>query len=151
MSAIRATENATEKALRSALHRAGLRFRKYVKGLPGKPDIVFPSAKVAVFVDGDYWHARVLREAGPDALELTLRTENRDYWREKFHKRVLRDDQVTSELAAAGWKVIRFWESEVKVDLRRIALTIQRQVDARLARTSDRTEAPPVGQRGAKR
>jgi DNA mismatch endonuclease (patch repair protein) len=150
MSAIRATENATEKALRSALHRTGLRFRKYVKNLPGKPDIVFSSAKVAVFVDGDYWHARVLREGGPSALEATLRTESRDYWRQKFHKRVLRDDLVTSELAAAGWKVLRFWESEVKADLQRIAVKVQRQVLARPVRTSNRTEAPTVGQRRAK-
>jgi DNA mismatch endonuclease (patch repair protein) len=131
MSAIRATENATEKALRSALHRAGLRFRKYVKGLPGKPDIVFPTARVAVFVDGDYWHARVLRESGPGALEATLRTDSRDYWREKFHRRVLRDDQVTEELVGAGWKVLRFWESEVKADLERIVATVKGEVRMR--------------------
>jgi DNA mismatch endonuclease (patch repair protein) len=133
MSAIRSTENATEKALRSALHHAGLRFRKYVKDLPGKPDIVFGSAKVAIFVDGDYWHARVLREGGPSALEVTLRNNNRDYWREKFTKRILRDDQVTSHLTAAGWMVLRFWETEVRANTPRIVARIQQLVSARRA------------------
>ena len=57
-----------EIKLRSALHRAGYRFRKNVRDLVGKPDIVFAQARVAVFVDGDFWHARILKKGGLKAL-----------------------------------------------------------------------------------
>ena len=117
MSAIRSTGGQTEVALRSILHRRGLRFRKNDPRLSGKPDIVFPGARVAVFVDGDYWHARVLRESGPEALERRMKTGNRAYWIEKFTKRIDRDDEVTATLEQEGWTVLRLWESEVRVDL----------------------------------
>src|SRR6202023_2421361 len=68
MSAIRSTDNRTERLLRSALHRRGLRFRKYVSDVPGRPEIVFRREHVAVFVDGDYWHCRVLQERGLSAF-----------------------------------------------------------------------------------
>src|SRR4051812_29956748 len=95
MSAIRAFNPRTETALRKALHRRGLRFRKYASGLLGRPDIVFRSERVAVFVDGDYWHARVLREDGMAALEAKLRSPTRSYWVQKFTRRVSFDDEVT--------------------------------------------------------
>lgn len=107
MGSIRSVENATEVALRSALHRLGLRFRKYVRGLPGRPDIVFPAARTAVFVDGDYWHARLLVEEGPGALARRLArlpAEARSYWRKKFKRRVARDREVTAALEAKGWR-----------------------------------------------
>lgn len=117
MSAIRSTGGKTEVALRSILHRRGLRFRKNYGKLLGRPDIVFVRAHVAVFIDGDYWHARVLRERGLDALEASLKTSNRDYWIEKFSNRVTRDDHVTATLKRDGWTVIRLWESDVRANL----------------------------------
>ena len=125
MSAIRSTGGKTEVALRSILHRRGLRFRKNDARLVGKPDIVFSGARVAVFIDGDYWHARVLREKGPKALYDRIKTANRDYWIGKFTKRVKRDDGVTAALEAEGWTVLRFWESDVRGDLERIADLIE--------------------------
>ena len=121
MSAIRSTGGKTEVALRSILHRRGLRFRKNDPRLVGKPDIVFPSARVVVFIDGDYWHARVLREDGPEALHARIKTANRGYWIDKFTKRVSRDDEVTEALEGDGWTVLRFWESDVRRDLQRVA------------------------------
>lgn len=121
MSAIRSTGGKTEVALRSILHRRGLRFRKNDPRLVGKPDIVFPGPRVAVFIDGDYWHARVLREKGPEALHARIKTANRDYWIDKFTKRVKRDDEVTAGLEKDGWTVLRFWESDVRRDLERAA------------------------------
>ena len=118
MSAIRSTGGKTEVALRSILHRRGLRFRKNYAKLVGKPDIVFPRARVAVFIDGDYWHARVLREQGPEALYGRIKTANRDYWIDKFTRRVKRDDEVTAALEKDGWTVLRFWESDVRADLK---------------------------------
>jgi G:T-mismatch repair DNA endonuclease (very short patch repair protein) len=82
----------------------------------------------------------VLRESGPEALEATLRTESRAYWREKFHKRVLRDDQVTEELVGAGWKVLRYWESEVKADPERSVATIKSAVLARRTQANNQSD-----------
>jgi DNA mismatch endonuclease, patch repair protein len=131
MAAIRSTGNAVETALRRALHSRGLRFRKYRADLPGRPDIVFPRSRVAVFVDGDYWHCRVLVEQGPEALEATLRTPSRDYWRDKFHRRVERDRQVTAALQGQGWLVLRYWESDVKKSIDLTAEKISRVVRSR--------------------
>ncbi|MYJ10672.1 MAG: very short patch repair endonuclease, partial [Gemmatimonadetes bacterium] len=125
MSAIRSTGGKTEVALRSLLHRRGLRFRKNYAKLIGKPDIVFPGARVAVFIDGDYWHARVLREKGPEALYARIKTANRDYWIDKFTRRVKRDDEVTAVLQEDGWTVLRFWESDVRGDLEGVADAIE--------------------------
>jgi DNA mismatch endonuclease (patch repair protein) len=117
MSAIRSSGNRTETALRKALYRLGYRYRKYSPNLPGKPDIVFGKAKVAIFVDGDFWHARLLREAGPDGFEKSIRTSNKDYWIDKFAKRVERDKAVNERLASMGWLALRFWESDIKGDI----------------------------------
>jgi DNA mismatch endonuclease, patch repair protein len=114
MAAIRSTENRTERALRQSLHRKGLRFRKYSRTLPGKPDIVFPTERVAVFVDGDYWHGRILRERGEAALLISIKNPNVDYWANKFRRNVSRDADATAALERDGWKVLRYWESDVK-------------------------------------
>ncbi len=128
MSAIRSTGGKTEVALRSILHRCGLRFRKNYTKLPGRPDIVFTRARVAVFIDGDYWHGRVLRERGPEALEQRMKTANSTYWITKFTKRVERDDHVTATLQEDGWTVVRLWESEVRAELENAARRIERAV-----------------------
>lgn len=133
MSAIRSTGGKTEVALRSILHRRGFRFRKNYPKLLGRPDIVFTRARVAVFIDGDYWHARILRERGTEALKVQLKTPNRAYWIEKFTKRVTRDNDVTATLQAEGWIVLRLWESDVRIDLNRAADLISRTVTQRLA------------------
>lgn len=131
MSAIRAIGGRTEVALRSALHRRGLRFRKNVTGLPGRPDIVFSSARLVVFVDGDFWHGRVLKEGGLEALERRIRAESKGYWIEKFRRRVDLDNQLTDTLTAMGWCVMRFWESDVRERLSETADTIERLVRER--------------------
>ncbi len=128
MSAIRSTGGKTEVALRSMLHRRGLRFRKNYAKLPGRPDIVFVRARVVVFIDGDYWHARVLRERGPEALEQRMKTANRAYWMTKFTKRVERDDHVTATLEEDGWTVVRLWESDVRANLEEAARAIENSV-----------------------
>lgn len=138
MGAIRSSENRTEAALRRALHGLGLRYRKYRVDLPGKPDIVFPTARVAVFVDGDYWHCRLLAENGARALAARLRrlpVENRRYWREKFTRRVERDREVTDALAGHGWLVLRYWESDVKKNVAAVADAVAARVRSRMPRS----------------
>jgi DNA mismatch endonuclease (patch repair protein) len=109
MRAIRRSDTKPEVALRSALHAAGYRFRKdYRLTLPGgvhpRPDIVFTRRKVAVFVDGCFWHACPEHFRPP--------TRNTDYWGPKIDRNVERDRRYGEALGAAGWIVMRVWEHE---------------------------------------
>lgn len=134
MGAIRSTENKTERLLRSALHKRGLRFRKYDRRLPGHPDIVFPGARVVVFVDGDYWHGRVLQEQGLMALKRSIRKRaSHSYWLAKFQRNFARDREATAGLRNAGWHVLRLWESDVKRDIEANSARIFREVQRRKA------------------
>lgn len=134
MAAIRSKHNRTEVALRKRLHAMGLRYRTYVKYLPGSPDIVFPRERIAIFVDGDFWHGRILIEEGIAALRKRIRKEdNRAYWISKFQSRVRRDSMVREQLIEAGWLVVRRWESDVKRDVEKEALRIARLVEKRRA------------------
>jgi DNA mismatch endonuclease (patch repair protein) len=97
-----------ELRLRSALHRAGLRFWKNhaisVEDVRTHPDVVFPRARVAVFVDGCFWHS--CPEHG------TLPRANAHYWGPKLARTVERDRRADRALSAAGWRVIRVWEHD---------------------------------------
>ena len=96
-----------ELALRSELHRRGLRFfvdRPPLPGIRRRGDIVFPRARVAVFVDGCFWHG--CPEHG------TWPKENADWWRGKIEANKRRDRDTDARLTAAGWTVIRVWEHE---------------------------------------
>jgi DNA mismatch endonuclease, patch repair protein len=117
MSRVRATNTRMEIKLRSALHRKGYRYRKNVHTLPGKPDIVFPRERVAIFVDGDYWHARILKDLGIEALRQSLKTNNREFWVTKLQRNYERDIAVTAELEQLGWTVVRMWESDLKMKM----------------------------------
>lgn len=116
MAAIRSRDNKTELAFRRALHARGLRYRLHPPTIIGKPDLVFPREKVAIFVDGDFWHARRLREAGMDAFPSLIRTPRKEYWLTKFTRRISRDDEISLTLRNEGWLVLRFWESDLKRD-----------------------------------
>jgi len=109
MRANRRTDTKPELALRSALHRQGYRFRKdYRLDLDGgarvRPDIVFTARRVAVFVDGCFWH--VCPEHGRDPAV------NEWYWAPKLRRNIERDRAADAALAAAGWRVVRVWEHE---------------------------------------
>jgi len=93
-----------EMQLRRALHALGLRYRLHRKDLPGKPDIVFPSARVAVFVDGCFWHRCPEHYVAPK--------NNAEFWEQKIQKNVDRDRRQDAELAELGWDSVRVWEHE---------------------------------------
>lgn len=135
MSAVRSTENATERAFRQLLFDLGYRFRKYSSSLPGTPDIAFPSERLAIFVDGDYWHARRLRERGTTALKKWLKTPNQSYWLKKFERRVKRDREVNAALRRAGWAVLRFWESDLKKNPAPALRAVSRAIEKRRSST----------------
>jgi len=134
MSAIRSTGNRAEESLRRLLHSMGYRYRKYAPGIVGKPDIIFPREKVAVFVDGDYWHGRLLRERGLDALREYYTRKQHEYWLAKMQRNVARDDHVNEALRAAGWIVLRFWESDVRKRMPVIVRSVARCVGRRRQR-----------------
>lgn len=107
MQSTRQRDTPPEIALRSTLHRMGLRFRvdRPIEGVPRvRPDIVFVSARVAVFVDGCFWHA--CPKHG------TIPKTNTDWWIRKLRLNVERDRRHDAALSAAGWKVIRIWQHE---------------------------------------
>ena len=107
MQANRRRDTAPELALRSALHRAGLRFR-VDQPLPfdrrRRADIVFPRQRLAIFVDGCFWHGCPAHYSRPKA--------NASYWRKKVEANVARDRDTDAKMLDLGWAVIRFWEHE---------------------------------------
>lgn len=111
MQSNRPRNTAPEVALRSALHRAGLRFFKHrrpVAGLRCEADIVFPGARVAVFVDGCFWHSCPEHATSPKT--------NAEWWARKLEVGRLRDRANERALAEGGWTVVRVWEHENTAD-----------------------------------
>ncbi|MDR1165388.1 MAG: very short patch repair endonuclease [Deltaproteobacteria bacterium] len=130
MSAVKSANTAPEMALRRALHARGLRYRVNVKNLPGKPDVCFTRARLAVFCDGDYWHGHNWALRGLASLEEELSRYPR-YWRDKISANVRRDRESEARLEASGWTVLRFWASEINADARKCAdLTLARYKEA---------------------
>lgn len=115
MSAIKSKDTRPEIRLRKELWSRGLRFRKNLKGLPGKPDIVFTKVKLAVFCDGDFWHGHNWAIRGYGSLENELARYS-ETWAAKIKRNIARDKRITDELLGAGWTVLRIWESDIKVD-----------------------------------
>jgi len=129
MQRVRSKDTTSELALRHALWRRGLRFRIHRANLPGTPDIVFPGAKLVVFVDGDFWHGNQWRLRGLERLEDQFRDcGNSEYWVRKISRNVVRDEESTTALEAGGWRVIRVWESDIKRDLSGCVAEIERHV-----------------------
>ena len=127
MSRIRGRDTGPELALRRAAWAAGLRYRVR-NGLKGRPDIVFASARVAVFVDGCFWHGCPLH-----SVKLKTRAV---FWAEKIERNRVRDAEVRIALKKQGWTVLRFWEHEIDGALPRVVSRIHRNVEKGLARTA---------------
>lgn len=115
MSRIRSSNTRPEITLRKALWHKGLRYRIRSKVL-GKPDIAFVSSKVAVFVDGCFWHCCPMHSVRPQT--------NTRFWVNKLHRNSERDAEVNAKLAKLGWRVLRFWEHEVEDDAEAVASRI---------------------------
>jgi DNA mismatch endonuclease, patch repair protein len=112
MSSIRSRDTGPEMILRKALFADGYRFRVDFKGLPGRPDIVFTERKIAIFVNGCFWH----RHGCPKSSIPKTRSA---FWEEKFRRNVNRDAKNYQELEHLGWSVAVIWECEIasKFDL----------------------------------
>lgn len=118
MRSVASRDTQPEVAFRKAIWARGLRYRVCAEELRGKPDISIPSARVAVFIDGDFWHGGQWKRRKLAALDSQFEaTPSREYWLRKIRGNMLRDCSVTSGLLQDGWTVLRFWESQLRKDL----------------------------------
>ncbi len=124
MARIKSKHSKTEVALRKALWHFGYRYRCHVKGIAGKPDLVFAHWKVAIFVDGDFWHGHNWHER-----KYKIKT-NAGFWIPKIERNMQRDREVTAALEAKGWQVVRVWEHEIKREFGATVMRIVRVLEA---------------------
>lgn len=116
MKRVKLKNGSLEMLVQLGLRARGFRFRCHVRTLPGRPDIVFPRERVAVFVDGDFWHGWRL-----PAWEHKLSM----FWRQKLHANRARDCRNFRKLRSLGWRVVRLWQHQVKGDLNRCLSLIE--------------------------
>lgn len=107
MSGIRGKNTKPELIIRHGLFALGLRYRLHVRDLPGKPDLVFPKYKTALFINGCFWH-------GHDCKLFKAPSTNQDFWEMKINKTRINDEKNKSLLLNAGWKVVIVWECAIK-------------------------------------
>ena len=108
MKRVKLKNGSLEKLVQGELRVRGLRFRRHVRTLPGRPDIVFTNKKVAVFVDGDFWHGWRLP---------TWEHKLSPFWRDKLRTNRARDILNFRKLRSNGWKVIRLWQHQITANL----------------------------------
>lgn len=107
MAAIKGSHTRPELVIRKAMHAAGLRYRLHVKDLPGKPDLVFPRHRAAVFVNGCFWHQH-------ECHLFKWPATRQDFWKEKISRNVLNDERAVKELRKDGWRIAVIWECALK-------------------------------------
>ena len=108
MSGIQGKNTRPEMVLRRLLHAMGFRYRLYARGLPGKPDLVFPKYRAVVFVHGCFWHRH------PGCRYTTTPATRPEFWQEKFAGTVERDRRAIERLSEDGWRVAVVWECALK-------------------------------------
>ncbi len=108
MRANKSRDTKPERAFARLLWSAGVRYRKQSRTIPGRPDFSIKRYRLAIFVDGDFWHGRDF------SRDNNRFHRNRDFWIAKIERNIERDREVTARLEEMGWKVLRFWESEIK-------------------------------------
>ena len=119
----KAKDTKPELILRRALREVGFPgYRLNWKKVPGRPDIAYPGRKIAIFVNGCFWHRCPY-------CQLPLPKTHTDFWKAKFERNVERDARKTLELESAGWHVITVWECEIKNDLSSVLSKIEGAID----------------------
>jgi len=121
MQSIRSKNTKPERIIYGMLRKRGIKFSRHAKNLPGKPDICFRHDKVIVFIDSDYWHGHPTRFIMP--------ATNRKYWKTKIENNRARDKRVNNELRKCGWRVLRFWDYDIKRDLGKVMKKIAVALD----------------------
>lgn len=120
MRKVHAKNTTPEITFRKRLWAEGVRYKISPTTLPGKPDVVIPAQRLAIFIDGDFWHGGQWRKRKLTSLEDQFReTPSQQYWLGKIRRNMARDSATTAALLSAGWTVLRFWESQIRTDLER--------------------------------
>ena len=110
MAAVKSKDTSCEIILRKALWAAGVRgWQLHRKEITGNPDLVFKGKKIAIFIDGCFWH-------GCETCCRMPKTR-KEYWENKIKKNIIRDKEVNQQLKREGWKILRFWEHEIKREI----------------------------------
>ncbi len=122
MKAVKSSGSQIEVMLMKELWSRGLRYRKNVKSVYGKPDIAFIGKKVAVFCDSEFWHGYNWELRKNDFKS------NQDFWIPKIERNIERDKEVTKRLESEGWTVLRFWGKDIKKHLKECADKIEKLV-----------------------
>lgn len=120
MSKIRSKDTSPELLLRKALWNAGLKGYRVHYRISGRPDIVFVRKRVAIFVDGDFWHGYLWKRLH--------KVPPKKYWQEKINGNIRRDKENNELLRKEGWRVLRFWEHEVKNNQDKCIMKIKKYV-----------------------
>lgn len=123
MQSVRASGSKIETTLAKALFAQGLRYRKNDRTVFGKPDLTFKKYKLAIFVDGEFWHGKDWDVRKYD------HKSNRAFWISKIERNMMRDNEVNVRLAAEGWKVLRFWGNEITNNLDKCINIIKITID----------------------
>ena len=138
MSKVRLKNGKAETLLAKRLWSEGYRYRRNYKKLPGSPDIALTKQRIAVFVDGEFWHGENWEE------RKSKLKSNREYWIEKIEENMARDKRVDAQLEEMGWITIHFWEKQVLKDteecLRRVMLYLNKIEDNKQEQTDSITE-----------
>lgn len=125
MSAIRSTNTKDEVRLAKALWALGYRYRKNNKTVFGKPDFTFKKIKLAIFVDGEFFHGK-----NWDIDRNRIKT-NSEFWIKKIERNMQRDIEVNAHLESQNWKILRFWSNDIKKNLDSCILEIQNAIAER--------------------
>lgn len=124
MSHIRSKDTSIEVKLRKALRKEGFRYRKNMKSLPGRPDIVLTKYKIAIFCDSEFFHGKDW-----EALQVQLKKgKNADFWIEKISRNRERDEEINKRLLFMGWTVLRFWGKDIKKDVNQCVRVIEEAI-----------------------
>ena len=108
MASVKSKGTAPEMLVRRTLHKVGYRYRLHRSDLPGRPDLVFPSRRKVIFVNGCFWH----QHAG--CKRSSVPKSNQDFWRNKLHGNLIRDAKNVAKLRSEGWDVETVWECELQ-------------------------------------
>ena len=122
MQQVKNKDSKIEVLLRKELWSRGIRYRKNVNRIYGKPDIVFIGKKVAVFCDSEFWHGYNWEERKKDFKS------HQEFWIPKIERNMERDAEVTAKLESEGWTVLRFWGNEIKKNTAQCADIIEKAV-----------------------
>jgi len=141
MANIKSKDTKIELILRKALWKEGIRYRKNVVSLPGKPDVVLTKYKIAIFCDSEFFHGKDWE----NLKETLYKGNNPDFWIDKIGKNIIRDDEVNKKLNYMGYTIIRFWGKDILKDVNECVKVIKEVIfDLEMQKVVERNEEDDV-------